>query len=129
MAIEEGIRSISLPAVAGLQNTQYSVVQLDTDGRIALGGAGEKAIGILLDRPGQNDTTSLDHIARVGLFSSSILKVRLGGVVTQGAHLTPGAAGVALLTAAAGDDVIGIALQAGVSGDVIEFIPSGVNEL
>ena len=54
---------------------------------------------------------------------SSTHKVILGGTVALGAYLTTNSTAQAIATVTAGDVVLGRAMQAGIAGDVIEYMP------
>lgn len=56
---------------------------------------------------------------------SSTHKVILGGTVAIGDHLTSNASGQAIVTTTVGNQVLGRAAMAGVSGDIIEYLPFG----
>jgi hypothetical protein len=52
-------------------------------------------------------------------------KVVLGGTVAYGDALTANSSSKAVATTTAGDQFLGRAMQAGVSGDIIEYAPTG----
>lgn len=104
-------------------SNQNKIVKIDSSNaptNIVLAAAGtDKSIGVLLDTPaaGQTGTVRLRN-------ASGTLSVKLGGTVAVGDLVTSNGSGVAITTTTGGDQVLGIALQAGVSGDVIEILPS-----
>jgi hypothetical protein len=99
-----------------------SIVKIDSSNapsNIVLAAAGtDKSIGVLVDQPlaGQTGTVRLRSAA-------GTLFVKLGGTVAVGDAITSNASGAGIVTVTAGDEVLGRALQAGVSGDVIEILP------
>lgn len=56
--------------------------------------------------------------------ASGTSKVKLGGTVAVNDAVTSNASGVAITTVTAGNQILGYALEAGVSGDYIEIMPS-----
>lgn len=133
MSTQERINAISLPAGAGLTDSQFLFVNVNASGQLAFPSAGGRAIGVLLDKPGQNAGTgsagadqSTGFAARVGLTNGSArLKVTAGGSITAGHDIKAGASGVAV-SANTPDDgavVLGVALEDASSGDVFEYTP------
>lgn len=55
---------------------------------------------------------------------SGTVKVKLGGTVTVGARVTANGTGLLVATTTAANEVVGVALEAGVSGDFIEIMPA-----
>lgn len=87
-----------------------------TEGKVKLAGAGETAIGIA----GELDTA---EGCRCDVQLDGIAEVECGGTVTFGAKLTSDANGKAV--AAESGEYLGIALDGGVSGDIIRVKLSG----
>jgi hypothetical protein len=99
------------------------VVKIDSSNaptNIVLAGAnGTAAIGVLIDTPaaGQTGTVRLRTSAGTSF-------IRLGGTVAVGDAITSNASALGITTVTAGDQIIGYALSAGVSGDIIEILSS-----
>ncbi len=70
-------------------------------------------IGVLMNAPKQY------REARVAVNQGTV-KVLLGGTVTVGAYVTADSAGLGIATTTGGDMVIGMALEAGDAGDIVE---------
>lgn len=122
---------LSLRAASDLSTKQFYAVKLDTNGRIAVAGAGEFAIGILYSKP-----NAIDVIASVAPFRGQVLKGRAGDTFTAGVLLAIDADGE-LVTAAkgtvntettstndavVGGAVVGVSLEAGVDNQIVEFL-------
>lgn len=68
-----------------------------------------------------NGAAKAGQVANVRLRSASgTVKVKLGGTVAVGDALTANASGLLITTTTAGNQIVGVALEAGVSGDIIE---------
>lgn len=99
-----------------------SIVKIDSanaPSNIVLAAAGtDKSIGVLVDQPlaGQTGTVRLRS-------AEGTIFVKLGGTVAVGDAVTSNGSGVGIATTTGGDEVLGRALEAGVSGDVIELMP------
>ncbi|MGE5619544.1 MAG: capsid cement protein [Sphingomonadaceae bacterium] len=67
MAYEDAGKQISLLAAANLSANQYHAVKIDGNGKVALAGAGEPAIGILQNKPaaGQAATVMVSGISKM----------------------------------------------------------------
>lgn len=116
MALQEDVGLVSLPASGDLSTKQYFAVKLDSNGRVAVAGAGEAAIGILQTKP---DT--LGDICSVAVFKGQKLKAFAGNTITAGGAVTADASGE-LVPATTGDYIYGYALGAAVDGDVFQFL-------
>lgn len=81
--------------------------------------ATDAIIGITQGKYAAGETASIK--LRSG---SGTVKVKLGGTVTVGAKLTSNGTGALIATTTAANEVIGVALEAGVSGDFIEAMPA-----
>lgn len=79
--------------------------------------ATDKHIGVLQNLPKANETASI--LARN---MNGYGKVLAGGNIAIGDYLTSNASGQAVVTTSAGDEVIGIAQEVGVSGQVITYL-------
>ena len=114
MAHEQQWGSISGVAGEDLSAKQYYACKMNSSGAAVLAGAGESAtFGICLGAPQSGEVSSFGML---GVFPA-----KLGGEVVAGAVLTPNASG-ALVTATADDAVIGVAREAGVSGNIINIL-------
>lgn len=117
MAYQESLRTISRPANADLSTKQYFLVKISNSsgvGRVALAGAGERAIGTL-----QNKPSAAGDVASVAV--GDVVKVSAGGSITAGNEVTPDASGEAVV-AGSGDVVFGIALNSAADGDIVEVL-------
>lgn len=133
MSTQERINAISLPAGAGLTNSQYVFVNVNSSGQLALPSAGGRAIGVLLGKPGQNagtgsggDDQSTGFAGQVGLTNGSgRLKVTAGGSITAGHDIKADGSGhaVSANTPADGEFVLGVALEDAADGDIFEYTP------
>ncbi len=109
MAWEKPLENLSLIAAADFSAKQYYAVKVDANGKIAIAGAGENAIGILHDNP------AADTIGNVMILGVS--KAVYGGAVTAGNNLSANAAGK--LIATAGDAAaIAVALENGAADEI-----------
>lgn len=100
-------------AEADLSTHQYKMVKFGTAAKgILLAGAAEKALGVLMNAP------KLGELAEVAVAGGALVKI--ASTVAVHANLGAGASGVGVTAPAAGF-VLGIAKQAGVTGDVIEI--------
>ena len=107
--------------VAGedLSAAQFKFVTLEADGQIDLAdSAGERALGVLLNKPTAGAAATVAMSGKV--------MVEAGASVTAGDQLQTDAAGDAI-TAAAGDVVMGYALEDAVDGQIfaMELIQGG----
>lgn len=72
-----------------------------------------------------NGKAYADKIANVRLRSAEgTVKVLLGGTVNAGDRVTSNGSGQAITTTTAGNEVVGIAVEGGVAGDLVEVMPS-----
>jgi hypothetical protein len=117
MAVEKVICHDTAPAASDLSSKQYTLVKFDGSGNLTPAVAGD------LSFPLQDNPTS-GHYGTFGVVGLS--KVVLGGTVAAGGALSSDANGKAVAaTVASGaftTAVVGIALQAGVSGDLIRML-------
>ena len=112
---------------AGEALTQFTFVKLVTgeDRRVeACDTQGELAIGVVQEEVSAEDVTRGPRIVNVRLLGVSV--VEAGATITKMDEVTPGADGKAE-PAAAGDRVVGIALDDGADGDWIAVLltPAG----
>lgn len=113
MAYGNSGNDVSLVTGADLSTHQYKMVRFGaTD--LQLCGAGLKAHGILQDKP----ASGVVGCVRKG----GISQVVCGGNVSKGAEFTSDSAGRAV-TATSGDEINGVALEAGTVGGIIPCLP------
>jgi hypothetical protein len=119
MAVMQSRDTRTFIAGEDLSSAQFKFVTLESDGQIDLAdAAGENAIGVLLNDPAAGEAATVAISGKVMVTS--------GGTIAAGAQVQTDASGDAL-TAAAGDVVLGYALEAAVDGQVfaIELIQGG----
>lgn len=119
-------RLLSFKAGADLSASMYKLVKLDSNGDIVLSANNDLVVGVLQSQPKSGE------VGAVAIGETS--KVKLGGTVAIGNKVISDANGNAILrpTPAVGQtvhyNVVGIALEAGVSGDIIEVLIKQYNE-
>ena len=119
MAVMQSRDTRTFIAGEDLSSAQFKFVTLESDGQVDLAdAAGENAIGVLLNDPAAGEAATVAISGKVMVTS--------GGTIAAGAQVQTDASGYAL-TAAAGDVVLGYALEAAVDGQVfaIELIQGG----
>lgn len=105
-------------AGAGLTAGQFRIVKQAGNTVVLASSATDLAIGVLDNQPVTNDMASVTLRNAQGT-----CKLVLGvGGATVGAKMTSDANGAGVATVVAGNEVVGIALQAGNAGDVIEVL-------
>lgn len=117
MSTSQATKSISRVAGADLSAKQNCFVKLDANGQVvACSVAGQRAIGILRNKPASGETAEVDLLAGGG-----IAKVRCGGNITAGAEIITANDGEAITTAVS-SYACGIALEAGADQRVISAL-------
>lgn len=116
MAYDLNTHNVSLLAAADLSAAQYRCVSLDSNGRIIQSTATSLTIGILQTKPTSGQFGS---VAFMG-----VSKVALGGTVAAGARVMSNATGLGIAATTAGNAVIGVALEGGVTGDIVPVLLS-----
>ena len=102
-------------AGANLTGKVNYLAKVDADGDIILGTAGTNVLGVIVEDAVQNKPVSVQMYG--------IGKVLLAENVTSaGVALASDNSGTAVLADSAGDYAFGIALETGVSGEVISFM-------
>lgn len=110
----------SAPAGADLRTFQYKAVKLNSSGQVvAATAATDVIIGVLDNTPNTGELASVWVRSSHGTF-----KIVLGGTVAVGDAVTANASSLGITTTTAGNQIIGYAVQAGVSGDIIEVMPT-----
>lgn len=100
---------------ASLASYQYSFVNINTSGLLALPSAGGRAVGVLQDAPGIGSPGAV-------CFPGDITKIMAGAAgFAAGDNVMTDASGYGV-TASSGRYVLGVALTAGVSGSIGELI-------
>ena len=120
MAIESRIYDESYDSVGDLSAKQFFAVKLDANGKIVLAAAAtDQVLGILQNDPKAAQAGQVRHLG--------ISKAVAGAAITLGDEVISDAAGKVISTAAAGDRVIGHALEAAAADlDVISVLMTGM---
>lgn len=109
---------ITLKASTDLSDYQFHIVTLDTDGKVKLADdpddPAEALIGILQNKPDAEDEPAVVR-------TDGVAKVMGGASIDEGVWVTCDGDGH-LAAAVANDNVIGITLEAAVSGEVHEIL-------
>jgi hypothetical protein len=119
MAVMQSRDTRTFIAGEDLSSSQFKFVTLESDGEVDLAdAAGENAIGVVINDPAAGEAATVVVSGKVMVTS--------GGTIAAGAQIQTDASGDAL-TAAAGDVVLGYALESAVDGQVfaIELIQGG----
>lgn len=95
-------------------SAQYRFVTTDGSKGITYTGDGALAHGVLYNKPASGAAAQVELLGQ-------ILKVRAGGTVAAGANVASDANGQAV-TATTGEYILGEALEAGVSGQIISVL-------
>jgi len=120
MAVMQSRDTRTFEAGEDLSSAQFKFVTLEADGQVDLAdAAGERAIGVLLNKP-----DAAGKAATVAMTGK--VMVEAGAAVTAGDQIQTNAAGEAI-EAAAGDVVMGYALEDAVDGQIfaMELIQGG----
>ena len=116
-AIQNGDRYTGV-AGADLTGKLYHLVKLDANGNVVLAAAAtDNILGALEVDGKQGEAVSVALANGAGSF-----KVKLAANTAKDAYLTSDASGQAVVTATAGDRVIGRLVKAGVAGEIAEYI-------
>lgn len=119
MAVMQSRDTRTFVAGEDLSSAQFKFVTLESDGQIDLAdAAGERALGVLLNKPTSGKAATVAMTGKV--------MVEAGAAVTAGAEIQTDANGDAI-AAAAGDVVMGYALEDAVDGQIfaMELIQGG----
>lgn len=95
------------------------IVKLASGNVVVSAAATNKFIGVTVGAIAAGETGTIRLRSTAGT-----LKVKTGGTIAVGDRVTSDAAGKAVATTTAADEVLGMALEAGVTGDFIEVMPS-----
>jgi len=119
MAVMQSRDTRTFVAGEDLSSAQFKFVTLESDGQVDLAdAAGERAIGVLLNKPTSGAAATVAMTGKV--------MVEAGAAVTAGDQIQTNAAGEAI-EAATGDVVMGYALEDAVDGQIfaMELIQGG----
>lgn len=113
----------TFPAAADYEDKQFFIVWVANNLATLADDAdvpGENIMGAIQNKPkpavGAEVEVSMPH-------GGGTSKVILGGTVSAGDQLTTDSAGEAIVTTTSDDYVFGLALEDGVDGDIIEYVP------
>lgn len=97
----------------------YLIVKVNSSGQITPATAAtDKFIGVNFDLP----KVGMPGQVRLST-ASGTSNVQVGGTVNPGDYLTSNASGQAITTTTSGNNILGQALEAGVNGQIIEYLP------
>lgn len=105
---------VSLPASADLSTKQYYFGYINSNGQIAVAGAGATAQGVIQNKPTAAGVGCDFQVA-------SITPIACGGTITAGNALKSDSSGLAV-AASSGDKALGIALNDAATGVTISMI-------
>lgn len=114
MSSENNLCTVTLPAAADLSSQQYRCVTVNASGQAAVANATALVVGILQNNPPSGQAATVAY--------SGVSKAKAGGVIAAGARVTSDASGNVIAAAAAGDSVIGVALEGAAANDVIKVL-------
>jgi len=118
MALQQEVRSLSIPASADLSASQFCFVALNSSGQLILPAAGGDCVGVLQDKP-----DAAGRVGEVAMLNASLrLKVKAAAIMNAGVKVQADAAGNAI-AALTGDHVLGTTLKACAVGDLVEICP------
>lgn len=122
MSVSNHGDKLNLAAAADLSTFQHCLVKQTSDTQVNVATAAtDKVCGVLENKPKSGETASVANIS-----AGSTFKVKLGGTVAVGQRLTANSSSVAIAATKTADGTgpttysFGEALQAGVTGDIIE---------
>lgn len=120
MALKQGLQCLSIPASADLSASQFCFVALNSSGQLILpASTGNDCIGVLQDKP-----NAAGLAGEVAMLNASLrIKVKAAATLNPGDKVRSNTAGAAVASAS-GSHVLGTVLTGGVSGDIIEILPS-----
>jgi hypothetical protein len=123
MAVYTEEAHVTRPAGADLSAKQWFIVKLNSSKQVVLSSAAtDKHFGIVANVPDSATNSPVDVVL---CNADGTFKVTAGGSVAVGDLLTSDANGKAIATTTSGDRVIGMAVTAGASGELVEFAPAG----
>lgn len=111
MAYEEALRCLSAEASGDLSASQYCGVKIDGNGRLALAGEGDAAVGVLQDKP--------DALKKVGAYAiGGVTKVRMGATLNAGDRVSFNSSGHAVGVGSGNDWSFGVMTVDATSGAI-----------
>ena len=111
---------VSRATGADLSTSQYCIVKQNSSKKLVLSAAStDNHFGVLQDVTAAGSGVNATAFVRN---AAGTFKVLLGSSVTIGDQLTSDSSGHAVTTTTSGDEVIGIAQETGVSGQIIEYL-------
>lgn len=114
MAFEGILQNVpGIVAGSDLSAKQFHAVKLTGELQVGAAAANDLSLGILQNDPLQGDAAAVAY--------AGVSKVKSGANLAVGNRVAPDASG-ALVPAGSGDFPIGVALEAGVSGDVVSVL-------
>lgn len=106
------------PAGQDFTGKRYTIVKLDSNGNVVqAAGATDPILGVIDGEPVSGRTADVVLLNGAGTF-----KVKTSANIAKDAYITCDSNGLAVSTTSAGNRVIGRAVRASNSGDVIEYI-------
>ncbi len=111
MAVEQGLRTVSIPASADLSASQFCFVTVNSGAQLAVAGAGVSASGVLQDKP-----NAAGQVGAVGI--AGITKLKIGAAVTAGDPLMSDSTGRGI-TATSTNYQMARALESGTAANQI----------
>lgn len=117
---EEAMVCITLPAAADHSSNQYKFMKIDSAGRAALAGEGDKPIGVLQDAP-----AAIDRPCRICV--AGVSKVKMAASMTKGVEISCNSSGIATTVGSGDDWSMGFAIGAGGTNllDAMLVLPTG----
>jgi hypothetical protein len=110
----------TFPIATDLTNFQYYVAKLDSTGKVTPSTAAtDKHVGVIETNP---SSTSDYAVVRM-LQGDGTYHVIAGGTIAVGDLLTANSSSQAVATTTGGDQLIGQAIHAAATGDLVEFLP------
>lgn len=114
MAFEGILQNVpGIVAGSDLSAKQFHAVKLTGDKAVGAAGSADLALGVLQNDPLQGDAAAVAY--------AGVSKCKLGANVAVGNRVAPDAAG-ALAPVSAGQFPIGVALEAGASGEIVSVL-------
>jgi hypothetical protein len=93
------------------------IVKLSSGQAVVATAATDKFIGVTMNKAAAGETASIRLRS-----SQGTIKVKAGGTIAVGDKLTTNGSGQAIATVTAGNEILGMALEAGASGDMVEVM-------
>lgn len=94
------------------------IVKISSGQVVIATAATDKFIGVTVGAIAAGETGTIRLRSAAGT-----MKVKAGGTIAVGDKLTSNGSGVAIATVTSGNEILGMALEAGASGDFVEVMP------